>query len=153
MTATSANHGLSVATSDTNRYLALPLQANIVVTNRFNDSGSRPYYDALGQHAPKGIDFDCTEGDSVYAMNGGKIAAILYHLSSLGLHMIIRSSTGADAGSEHTYAHLADFGQITVQDAEGNDTTRYLRVGDEVNKGAELGLCGSTGNKLLGSAF
>ena len=146
MPLTSTNHGLSVATNDTNRRLALPLPTGHVVTNRFNDTGSQRPYQALGQHAHKGLDWDCDTGTEVYAMYEGKIAAIRYLPGSLGLYVIIRSSTGRTAGFEHAYAHLSEIVQIADRDAQGNPRPRHLRVGDEVGKGDLIGYSGNTGS-------
>lgn len=92
MPVTSTNHGLSIITSRTSKRLALPVPGGNEITNRFNDTGSAPYYQALNppQSAHKGIDWGCDEGTDVYAMFDGVVEDIRYHQSGLGTHIFIK---------------------------------------------------------------
>ncbi|MCM3227559.1 M23 family metallopeptidase [Terribacillus saccharophilus] len=74
----------------------------------------------------KGIDFQCSTGDPIYAAFQGKIYASNFNNGGYGHHIVIQT------GNNYTlYAHMS---------------ARYVNTGDTVNAGDMIGACGSTGD-------
>lgn len=100
----------------------IPPLDNLVMTSPYGNR-IHPVYGVLRLHS--GTDFDCDIGDPVYASNSGKVV----HSSVTGGYgnMIVIEH----AGGIHTgYAHLDE---------------NLSSVGDNVQKGEQIALCGTTG--------
>lgn len=73
-----------------------------------------------------GIDFNCKEGTPIQATGKGKVIRASYH-KEFGNHVVIDHGFGF----ESTYAHMSEM---------------MVKRGDEVERGVEIGLVGSTGS-------
>ena len=137
----STNHGLTVLTRAdadapaTNGRLQRPVSTDFVLSTTFNDATSGDDYAHSSGH--EGIDFDCGEATSVYAMYGGTVTVGTGH-AAYGTFIRILSYTNAalTKGFEHTYAHLNSV-------ADENEVV--LETGDTVVKGDQIGTSGNTG--------